>query len=197
MSKVEVTADVNGKVIRQSSNPEIGYVRVTQKVVTYSATGWVQPKERSALILGSMEDLKSMKFKKGQKLDGKIVVKEATEPFSKTDPDRDLKIAGATGIICCTKDGEPIYRTSFYDALGQQEDVLIAHANGDAIRSANSEETSTATGAETIAKTEFSIKDVEEEVKETEEIVDEIVDEVADEDESPFIEETNENTFEL
>ena len=194
MSKVEVTADDNGKVIRQSKNPEIGYVRITQKVITYSATGWVQPKDRSALILGSMEDLKSMKFKKGQKLDGKIVIKEATEPFSKTDPDRDLKIAGTTGIICCTKDGEPIYRTSFYDALGQQEDVLIAHANGDAIRSANSEETVQETGAETITKSEFSVKDNgEEEVEETEEVVNEIV----DEDESPFIEETTEDTFEL
>jgi len=194
MSKVEVTADDNGKVIRQSKNPEIGFVRITQKVISYSATGWVQPKDRSALILGSMEDLKSMKFKKGQKLDGKIVIKESTEPFSKTDPDRDLKIAGATGIICCTKDGEPIYRTSFYDALGQQEDVLIAHANGDAIRSANSEETVQETGAETITKSEFSVKDNdEEEVEETEEVVNEIV----DEDESPFIEETTEDTFEL
>lgn len=194
MSKVEVTADDNGKVIRQSKNPEIGFVRITQKVISYSATGWVQPKDRSALILGSMEDLKSMKFKKGQKLDGKIVIKESTEPFSKTDPDRDLKIAGATGIICCTKDGEPIYRTSFYDALGQQEDVLIAHANGDAIRSANSEETVQETGAETITKSEFSVKDDDkEEVEETEEVVNEIV----DEDESPFIEETSEDTFEL
>jgi hypothetical protein len=184
MSKVEVTADDNGKVIRQSSNPEIGYVRITQKVITYSATGWVQPKDRSALILGSMEDLKSMKFKKGQKLDGKIVIKESTEPFSKTDPDRDLKIAGTTGVICCTKDGEPIYRTSFYDALGQQEDVLIAHANGDAIRKANSE----SAGAETIAKDEF--EEVNEEVNE--EVTEEI-----DEDESPFIEESTEDTFEL
>ena len=194
MSKVEVTADDNGKVIRQSKNPEIGFVRITQKVISYSATGWVQTKDRSALILGSIEDLKSMKFKKGQMLDGKIVIKESTEPFSKTDPDRDLKIAGATGIICCTKDGEPIYRTSFYDALGQQDDVLIAHANGDAIRSANSEETVQETGAETITKSEFSVKDnEEEEVEETEEIVNEIV----DEDESPFIEETAEDTFEL
>ena len=43
-NKVTVVADDNGNVIRQSQNPEIGYVRVTQEAVNYSATGWVQRK---------------------------------------------------------------------------------------------------------------------------------------------------------
>ena len=169
-NKVTVVADDNGNVIRQSKNPEIGYVRVTQDAVSYSATGWLQRKTRSALILGNIEDLKELKFKKGQKLDGKIVVRESTEPFNSEDPDRDLKIAGSTGIICATKDGEPIYRTTFYDVTGMQEDTMIPHANGDAIRAANAE----GAGAEEIAKEEFS------EESDSEEPVEDIVEDVTD-----------------
>lgn len=156
-NKVTVVADDNGNVIRQSQNPEIGYVRVTQDAVNFSATGWVQKKTRSALILGNLEDLKSFKFKNNQKLEGKIVVKESTEPFSITDPDRDLKIAGETGIICCTADGEPIYRKTFYDVTGEKADTFIPHANSDAIKQANAE----GVGAEAIAADEFTAEDVE------------------------------------
>ena len=174
-SKVTVVADDNGNVIRQSKNPEIGYVRITQDAVSYSASGWVQRKTRSALILGNIDDLKELKFKKGQKLDGKIVVKESTEPFNSEDPDRDLKIAGSTGIICCTADGEPIYRTTFYDVTGLQEDNMIPHANGDAIRAANSG----GAGAEAIAEDEFPEEAAEPEVEdEVEETVSEVDDEI-------------------
>ena len=177
-SKVTVVADDNGNVIRQSKNPEIGYVKVNQDAVSYSANGWVQRKTRSALILGNIDDLKELKFKKGQTLDGKIVVKESTEPFNSENPDRDLKIAGSTGIICCTIDGEPIYRTTFYDATGLQEDNMIPHANGDAIRAANSE----GAGAEAIAEDEFPEEAAEPEVEdEVEETVSEIEDEIEDE----------------
>lgn len=167
-NKVTVVADDNGNVIRQSKNPEIGYVRVTQDAVNYSANGWVQRKTRSALILGNIDDLKELKFKDGQELDGKIIVKEAIEPFSAEDPDRHLKIAGETGIICCNKDGEPIYRTTFYDATGLQEDELVPHANGDAIRKANAE----GEGAEAIAKEEFSEEDSDDSTEVDEEVVD-------------------------
>ncbi len=142
-NQVTIVADDNGNVIRQSkNNPDYGFVRVTQDAVTFGANGWVNKKSRSALILGKMEDLADIGLDKMDSLPGKIVVKESTEPFSATDPDRDLKIAGETGIICCTADGEPIYRTSFYDASGLQQDVLIPHANGDAIREANSNKSS-------------------------------------------------------
>jgi hypothetical protein len=186
-SKVTVVADDNGNVIRQSKNPEIGYVRVTQDAVSYSANGWVQRKTRSALILGNIDDLKELKFKKGQTLDGKIVVKESTEPFNSEDPDRDLKIAGSTGIICCTADGEPIYRTTFYDATGLQVDIMIPHANGDAIRTANSE----GAGAEAIAEDEFPEEAVEPEVEpEVENEVEETVSEIEED-------EIEEDSFEL
>jgi hypothetical protein len=164
-SKVTVVADDNGNVIRQSKNPEIGYVRVTQDAVSYSANGWVQRKTRSALILGNIDDLKELKFK------------ESTEPFNSEDPDRDLKIAGSTGIICCTADGEPIYRTTFYDATGLQEDNMIPHANGDAIRAANAE----GAGAEAIAEDEFPEEAAEPELEE-EVVAEEGEDEIEEED---------------
>ncbi len=151
-NQVTIVADDNGNVIRQSkNNAEFGYVRVIQDAVQYGANGWVNRKTRSALILGKMEDLKEIGLDKMDSLPGKIVVKESTEPFSQTDPDRDLKIAGSTGIICCTADGEPIYRTTFYDATGEQLDELKAHANGYAIREANGN------GAAKIAKSEFNL----------------------------------------
>jgi len=189
-NKVTVVADDNGNVIRQSQNPEIGYVRVTQDAVNFSATGWVQKKTRSALILGNLEDLKSFKFKNNQKLDGRIVVQESTTPFSMSDPDRDLKIAGETGIICCTADGEPIYRTTFYDVTGEQADAFIPHANGDAIRQANAE----GAGAEAIAADEFSAKDAEESVEEDSLSIEDTTEEV---EEAPDEVEVDDQSFEL
>ena len=67
---------------------------------------------------------------------GRIVIKEQLTSFSQNDPDRDLKYAGDTGIICCV-DGEPIYRKTFYVADATSQDVLVAHNNGDAIKEAN------------------------------------------------------------
>jgi len=153
---VTIVPDDNGNVIRQSQNsPEYGYVRVTQDATVFGLNGWVNKKTRSTLILGKLEDLKSIGIAKMKTLPGKIVIKESTSPFNSNDPDRDLKIAGETGVICCTADGEPIYRRSFYDATGQQEDELKAHANGDAIREANA----SSNGASKIVKQEFTNED--------------------------------------
>jgi len=195
MSKNQVTvvADDNGNVIRQSQNTEIGYVRVTQDAVNYSQTGWVQRKTRSALILGNLDDLKELKFKNKQKLEGKIVVKESIEPFSQTDPDRDLKIAGETGIICCTADGEPIYRTTFYDVTGEQQDAFVAHANSAAIKEANAN----SDGAETIAADEFNAEDAKESAEIDSLSIDDTNEETSEEvEESPEVE-IDEESFEL
>jgi hypothetical protein len=154
-NKVTIIPDEAGNVIRQSKNsPEYGFVRVVQETVQFGLTGWVNAKTRSTLILGKLEELKSIGIADMKTLPGKIVVKESTEPFNSSDPDRDLKIAGETGIICCTADGEPIYRRSFYDPTNQQEDEFVAHANGDAIREANK----SSNGASMIANQEFNIE---------------------------------------
>jgi|TARA_R100000084_G_scaffold109435_1_gene76715 hypothetical protein len=193
-SKVTVVADDNGNVIRQSqNNPDYGYVRVTQDAVQYGANGWVNRKSRSALILGLMDDLKEIGLGKLKTLPGKIVIKESTEPFNSSNPDRDLKIAGSTGIICCTADGEPIYRTTFYDATGLQEDTLVPHANGAAIREANAAGV-VADGATKIANSTFDLEKEEEASEEVEDSIEEIEE---SEESAEEVDEVENDSFEL
>ena len=139
-SKVTIMPDDLGNVIRQSkTNPDYGHVRITQESVAFTATGWVKKAVRSALIHGTIEDLQDIGIAKKKALPGKIVIKESTDPFSANDPDRDLKIAGETGVICCSH-GEPIYRKTFYTLNEADQDELVAHTNGDAIKTAQSTE---------------------------------------------------------
>lgn len=137
-TKVQIIPDEMGNNIRMSkTNPEFGHVRVVQKRITMGTNNWVKKSELSTLIHGTIEDLQEAGYNEMSELNGKIVVKESLEPFSKNDPDRDLKIAGETGIICCYH-GQPIYRKTFFTYDPNAEDETIAHTNGDAIREANS-----------------------------------------------------------
>jgi hypothetical protein len=101
MGKVVVTADKNGNVIGISENsPEYGYVRVEQTGSFINDQGWLRISRRSALIKGLVKDLVETGFTDGQELKGKIVVVESLTPFNTDNPDRDLKIAGDTGVVC-------------------------------------------------------------------------------------------------
>ena len=136
-SKVNIIADDMGNVIRQSStSSEYGYVRLQQDRVTFGNAGWVKKSNISTLLHGKLEDLQSIGLESMASVPGKIIIKEQLTPFSTNDPDRDYKMAGDTGIICCV-DGEPIYRKTFFVADATAEDVLIAHNNGEAIKEAN------------------------------------------------------------
>lgn len=136
-NKVNIVADDMGNIIRQSSNnAEFGHIRLEQQRVVFGNSGWVKSTNRSTLLHGKMDDLQNLQLSVNTPLTGKIIVKESLTPFSNNDPDRDLKIAGETGIICAV-DGEPIYRKTFFVADATAEDVLIAHTNGEAIREAN------------------------------------------------------------
>jgi hypothetical protein len=138
MSKVVIMADKNGNVIGQSeNNPEYGYVRVEQVGTFINDQGWLRRSRRSALIKGLVKDLQDSKFTEGQELDGKIVVVESFVPFNPENPDRDLKLAGETGIICRVDD-QPIYRQSFYTPNVNAHDTLIPHTNSDEIREVQS-----------------------------------------------------------
>ena len=133
----QVSPDEQGNAIRVSkNNSDYGHVRLTQDRVIFNANGWVNKKTLTTLIHGTVEDLQSMNFSTDAPLNGKIVVREQLEAFNEKDGDRDLKMAGNTGIVCCAH-GEPIYRKTFYDASGTMEDTYVAHTNGDAIREAN------------------------------------------------------------
>ncbi len=134
MGKVVVTADKNGNVIGISErNPEYGYVRVEQTGSFINEQGWLRISRRSALIKGTVNDLMETGFKAGQELPGKIVVRESLNPFNPENPDRDLKIAGDSGVVC-RLDDQPIYRQTFYTMNENAMDELIHHSNTEEIR---------------------------------------------------------------
>jgi hypothetical protein len=132
--KVRIVADQNGNIIGVSqNNPEYGYVRVEQIGSNINQQGWLRKSKRSALIKGTVQDLLDANFTSGQELPGRIVVIESHTPFNPQNPERDLKIAGDTGVICRVND-QPIYRQSFYTPSDDAQDELIMHTNTDEIR---------------------------------------------------------------
>lgn len=135
---VKVAANEAGQVITQTSNPEYSYIRVVQEKSVFQG-GWMRNKTVSALISGKTEDLKAAGFVNGQSLPGKIVVCEQTTPFSEGEfADRDLKIAGDTGVIC-TIGGEAIYRKAFYTEDVNATDITVDHDNQDEINARRAE----------------------------------------------------------
>jgi hypothetical protein len=138
-SKVKVTADKAGNVIVKSSrNTDFGHIRVEQTRMVVEENGFARKKKLSALIPGTIEDLKAFGWTAGEQVEGKIVVKESLNPFNKRDPERDFKIAGKSGIIC-TIDESPIFRKHFFTLSSTSNDVLIAHDNEDEIKAAYAE----------------------------------------------------------
>jgi hypothetical protein len=134
MGKVVVSADQNGNVIGISeNNPEYGYVRVEQTGSFINDQGWLRISRRSALIKGLVKDLVETGFSAGQEIPGKIVVIESLTPFNSENPERDLKIAGDTGVIC-RYDDQPIYRQSFYTSNLNANDQFIVHTNSQEIK---------------------------------------------------------------
>ena len=181
--------DELGNVVRQSkNNSEYGYVRLQQDRVTYSNGGWLKRSNVSTLLHGKVEDFDAIGIKDQKELTGKIIIKEQTTPFSNNDPDRDLKYAGDTGVICCAH-GEPIYRKTFFVADPNAQDVYVAHDNGDAIREAYPQSNATTALPKNDVKAEdFGL----EEVNEEDEIKEEQVEAT-----SEVEEEVEEETFEL
>jgi len=128
---VIVTANQAGQVINQSENPDYGYIRVEQKRVKFNQN-WARISKVSALIHGKIEDLQAMNLKDGDILPGKIVIIESISPFQDKNPEKDLKIAGDTGVICMYND-KPIYRSTLYTEDNDADDELIPHTNHDEI----------------------------------------------------------------
>lgn len=136
-SKVKVVADATtGAVIVQSpNNPDYGYVRLEQVRTMVDDNGFLKRKVISTLLQGEMSVLSESGFYAGQELPGTICVVESLEPFNKKNPERDLKIAGETGIICSVE-GAPIYRKTLYSVSANAEDTLIKHDNVEELRAA-------------------------------------------------------------
>jgi hypothetical protein len=136
-SKVIVLADESTKAVVNVSqnNPEYGYVRVQQIRTMIDDNGFLRRKPISALIPGTLAELQEFGFFAGQQLDGKILVEESLEPFNDKTPERDLKVAGDTGIVC-TLNGQPIYRRTKMSFDTNASDTLVKHDNVDELRAA-------------------------------------------------------------
>ena len=136
-NQVIVTGNDAGEAIIVSrENPKFGHIRVEQKRTIMNNKGWVTSKVLSALVHGSVEELRSLDWVAGQFLPGKIVIKESLIPFNMKDPSNDYKIAGRTNVVC-TVEGQPIYRKTFYNMGGNENDDFVSHDNVDEIRRAN------------------------------------------------------------
>jgi len=149
-SKVKVVAlDETGLVINQSkSNPEYGYVRLEQTHTMVDNNGFLRRKNVSTLIHGTMDELSASNFYAGQELPGTIIIKESLEPFNAKNPERDLKIAGDTGIIC-KKGDSPIYRKTVYTTASNADNETIQHDNIAELRAAYENSSSSAMTANT------------------------------------------------
>ena len=144
-STVKIVADATtGAVVRVSeNNPDFASVRVEQTRMVIGNNNFIERKTVSALLQGSTADLTLMGFYAGQELPGTIVIEESLAPFNKKNPERDLKIAGETGIICSVG-GQPIYRRAVYSTASNAQDTLVKHDNVEQLRSAYSQANSSA-----------------------------------------------------
>jgi hypothetical protein len=135
-SKVLVVADATGAVINVSeNNPEYGYVKLQQAKTVVDDNGFLRRTVLTALIQSSVDILKEMNYYGGQILPGILVIEEALTPFNKKNPERDLKIAGKTGIVC-RLDDQPIYRRVVYRQDSNAYDKTIQHTNVEELREA-------------------------------------------------------------
>ena len=158
-NNVYVLADENGGVITVSkNNPEYGWVVFAQDTVT-TTNGWINVKVRKARQMGTVETLERGNFKANQEMPGQIIIQESLEAFNEKDPERDLKIAGTTGVIC-TREGNPIYRRVIYTLDSTLTDTLIQHDNVDEIRQALNEQTVSNKSVTPSANTQEELADV-------------------------------------
>lgn len=136
-SKVRVVANATtGAVVNVSeNNPDYGYVRLEQDRTVIDENNFVKTKTTSTLVQGEVVELQKMNFYAGQELPGKICIKESLEPFNSKNPERDLKVAGETGIVCSVE-GSPIYRKTIWDMSDSKTDVFVQHDNVDELRAA-------------------------------------------------------------
>lgn len=154
-AKVKVVADATGAVVNVSANnPEYGYVRFEQVRSIIDDNGFLRRKPISTLVHGTVEELRAMQFYGGQELPGSIIIQESLAPFSAKNPERDLKVAGDTGIVC-TLEGQPIYRRTMYSAASNAQDTLVKHDNVEQLRAAYA--TQTKVNAINPSASEFSI----------------------------------------
>jgi hypothetical protein len=157
-SKVKVVADsTTGAVINVSTtNPVYGYVRLEQKRSVVDDNGFLRVKPVSTLLHGTVTELTSAGFYAGQELSGQVVVQESLTPFNDKAPQKDLKVAGSTGIVC-TLEGAPIYRRTMYKTDINAQDTTIKHDNVEQLRAAYAVQTGKSSAIKPNVAEDFSI----------------------------------------
>jgi len=133
-TKVKVQADELGNVITPTANPEIGYIKLEQKSNIINGN-WVKNQKKTCLIFGKFEELAEFNFTKDQELDGQIIIEESFIPFNENNAEKEMKMAGNSGIPCLL-DGQPIYRRQRYTTNMNEQDLLIQHNNTAQIKEA-------------------------------------------------------------
>lgn len=150
--KIKRTED-NAVVTPYSGNSEYGYVVLTS-IKNVFVDGWMQVKERSTLIRGTVEGL-TQAFSETSELPGNIAVseyvaseipsriskgfnkelsfEEQIEPF--------IKRAGAQDAPILKLNGETILRFTDYDPTGTKADIRVEHDNGAEVASYNAAKT--------------------------------------------------------
>jgi hypothetical protein len=136
-SKIKVVADsATGNAVSSKDGSEWGYVRLEQVRTVINKNGFTDKKVVSMLLKGKVEELSANGYYVGQELPGTLIVEESLMPFDTASPERDLKVAGDTGIIC-KKGDNPIYRKTFYTPIDNAQDIqLIQHTNTEELREA-------------------------------------------------------------
>lgn len=146
-TSVYVAGDDMGNIITVSSNnSDYGWITLKQDTTEIN-NGWLNTRTRSTIVMGLVSTLEDLNLAAGEVLDGRIVIREQTQPF--TDADRDVKRAGADGPILTDENGNAIYRKTFYvdqDTINSNpekgQDVLIPHANVEEVREFNASQRS-------------------------------------------------------
>ena len=131
-SKIEIVPNQEGTTVRESSNKDIHYVRLSQSSIKI-ANNFLKKVTLSCLVFGKSDELEQT-FANLKSLPGKLVIKESFTPSDSSDLDRDLKRAGSDDAPICTAQGKSIYRTIIYDPTSSIEDTLIPHTNVEEIR---------------------------------------------------------------
>lgn len=138
-SPVIVTANADGKIVVHNEEGPYGYIRVQQMISYQDAGGFLKTRTVSALVPGKIVDLEKIvemrKLTDGSSFGGKICMIESVTPFKTRNPEKDLKYAGNTRVVC-KQGGKSIYRITKWFSDPNAADELIPHDNKEEIQKA-------------------------------------------------------------
>ena len=140
--------DAGNFVTAFKNKPEYGYL-VLHSVENTFENGWLQAKERTTLLRGSVEGLTAL-VASNPNFTGRIAVEECTEDnipshlsaqFDKEKTREEnisffIKRAGENGVVLM-KEGKRILRFTKYDQTGTVMDIRVQHDNADEVKVAN------------------------------------------------------------